>query len=350
MSKNKTWSPPGWPFEMDLLSLAFVVIALMVPYTFFERAIGNDVANALHEQQHVLWAIGIVVLYVMQLVIGGATLELISTPFLHLIAPAVFAVIAYYRSAATIAQAKMDHFIDGSWWHYVVVVLVAIALSLLLARLRTMRTLRAYRDVKWDIVQKAPYDSTYWQMIPEFQPLVYPPRFYRASEEGILIEGFFYVMAIPFTLFQSLSPVMGLGAVSNGRYLASSSRNLIRIELLDNAEPLFISPANRREFLTYCAAHVARLRPHSSMTAKATHAGTGTAHETAKGTNAGTARGTAHGTKEGTNRSTRTGHGTSRGTFYGHLKKTSPGIGPASNQSSQTAHGVSDRPSPGSGA
>lgn len=313
MSKNKKWSSPGWPWELDLLSLIFVAVALIVPFMYFEAAGSNEVTRALREQHHTLWAIGIVVLFVVQLAIGGATLELISTPILHLVAPPIFAALAYYRSITVLQEANIPSALGGTVLHYALVVAAAIALTLAAARIRTVRFLRRFRDVQWDIVQKAPYDDTYWSLIPEFQPLVYPPRCYRACSEGILIEGLFYAMAIPFEMFQSLSPAAGLRHATNGRYMASSRRSIIRIELLDNAEPLFISPADRQSFLAYCAAQVSRLRPISS--AKATHAGS------ARGTHAGTVRGTRGATAHGTR------HGTSRGTHSGPT--TNIGSGPA---------------------
>ncbi len=299
MSKNKTWSPPGWPWELDLLALIFVVIALVVPYVYFGGAASDDVTRALREQQHVLWAIGIVVLFVMHLAVGGATLELISTPFLHLISPVVFALIAYYRSHTVFTQAQIESRIDGSPLQYIAVAAGSLILSLLVARFRKSRFLFRFRNVQWDIIQKAPYDNTYWNLITEFQPLVYPPRAYRACSEGILIEGWFYVMAVPFEMFQSLTAAAGLRHATNGRYLASTTRNMIRIELLDNSEPLYISPANRQEFLSYCASHFGRLRPLAGHSARGTHAGTQqssqTAHGTAKGTFYG--RRTEHGTR-----------------------------------------------------
>lgn len=288
MSKHKRWSPPGWPWELDLLSLIFVITALAVPYVYFSEVAGDMATRALYEQHHVLWSIGIAVLFIMHLAIGGATLEMISTPVLHLISPTAFALIAYYRSHTIFVQANKQTWMDGHPLQYILVGLTAIALTMIIARIRTIRFLHRFRDVQWDIEQKAPYDASYWKLITEFEPLVYPPRWYRACNEGILIEGWFYVMAIPFEMFQSLTPAAGMRHATNGRYLASTTRNMIRIELLDNAEPLYISPANRQEFLAYCASHVARARPHAHSAkgtqAGATHAPPPTAHGTSKGT------------------------------------------------------------------
>lgn len=309
MSKNKTWSPPGWPWELDLLSLLFVVAALAAPYYFFSMSSGDDVQRTLQEQGHVLWAIGIVVLFIMHLALTGATLETISTPFLHLFSPVGFAVLAYYRTHAVLQDIGQTQVITGSAGQYALLVLAVFALTLIVARLRMARYLFRFRNIQWDIVSKSTYDSSYFQLMTEFQPLVYPPRVLRACNEGVLIEGWFYLMAIPFEMFQGLAPATGIRHASNGRYLASSTHNLIRVELLDNAEPLYISPANRKEFMSYCAQHIAHLRPHSSN--HRSHHGD-TTHDSAHGT----ARGTSHGSNHGTSRGT--SHGTS---FYSHGTK-----------------------------
>jgi hypothetical protein len=273
MSKNKTWSPPGWPWELDLLSAVFVIIALTVPFIYFGRDAADEVASVLREQQHVLWAIGIVVLFLMHLVLGVSTFEFITTPFLHLISPVVFALIAYFRAHTIFIEAKIQTPFSGSFGQYAGVAASVFLIALLVARIRKARFMRRFRDIKWDLVHKAPYDGTYWQLLTEFQPLVYPPRTYRACNDGILIEGWFYAMAIPFEMFQSLTAASGLRHATNGRYFASTTRTMIRIELLDNAEPVYISPENRQQFLAYCANHVARLRPQSGHSARSTQHG-----------------------------------------------------------------------------
>lgn len=310
MSKNKTWAPPGWPWEMDILALVFVVAALVIPYYFFTEATSSDITRTLKEQQHVLWAIGITVLFVMHLAVAGTTLETISTPFLHLLSPVAFAVLAYYRTYTVLKETNRPSIFTGSPLQYALVVISVLLLSLVIARIRMARHLLRFRDVKWDIISKSKYDSSYFQLIAEFQPLVYPPRVLRACTEGILIEGWFYLMPIPFEMFQGLAPTAGIRHASSGRYLASSAHNLIRVELLDNAEPLYISPENRAEFLNYCAQHITHLRVHSSGGAR-TRSG-------ATDTSAGTARGTRPGTVHGTT------HGTARGTFYQHDQTPNP--------------------------
>lgn len=282
MSKKKTWSAPSWSWELDLLASLFVVAALAIPYLLFtgtsNGSVVNEASAALEEQSHILWAIGVGVLFIMHLAVAGASLEMVSTPFLHLVAPLVFALVAYYRILVSARQADLADFpLNGSPVQIAAAVGIVLVLTLATARMRTARYLRYYRNETWDINVKSRYDSSYFSLLAQFRPMVYPPRRIRASANGILAEGWFYVLSIPFEMVQSLSPVNHAGVALTGKYYASSTGNLVRMELLDNSLPIFISPENRNEFIHYCAQHIARLRPSSSNTRRS-HSGTRSAH------------------------------------------------------------------------
>lgn len=290
MSKNKTWDPPGWPWELDFLALVFLIIGLVVPYLIFTDATTastNQAASALNEQRHVLWAIGIVVLFVMHLAVAGASLETISTPFIHLLTPLGFALIAYYRTYSVAREVGKATIATGSILQIIVLVLAVLLATLLVARIRMARYLLRFRDVKWDVISPSRYDGSYLELIAQVRPLLYPPRQFRATSEGLLIEGWFYIMPVPFDMVQSITAVNSFGFDTNGSYYASSAGSLIRMELLDSSEPIFISPANRDEFLQYCAHHVTRLRPpKATKTQGGTH-GTRGANDHARHTHAG---------------------------------------------------------------
>lgn len=307
MSEKKTWDPPGWPWELDLFALLFVAIGVVVPYLTFSsgaeelmRTTANPAQLKLQEQSHLLWSIGIVVLFAMHLAVAGATIETLSTPFIHLISPLVFAVLAYYRVWAVGQDLGSQTIADGSWTQIAAIVTGVLVVTFVVARLRMARYLLRFRDVKWDIVSRAPYDSTFLELAAQFRPLVYPPRVYRACADGFLIEGWFYVMPISFSVVQSMV-LANAGYSSNGKYFASSAKSLVRTELLDDTEPVFISPADRAEFVQYCSHHVLRLRPHSD---RGTAAGKTRTHSTARGTHH-TAAGTTHGGARATNHGTR---------------------------------------------
>lgn len=287
---------------MDLLSLLFVVAALFLPYYFFSADSTGDVAKVLQEQQHVLWAIGIAVLSVMYLAVAGATNDLITPPFLHLLSPTLFAVLAYYRTYAVLKDTNQPSLLSGSPLQYSLVIVSVLLLSMVLARIQLARYMLRFRALKWDITCRSKYDRSYLQLIALLRPLIYPPRTIRACPEGILVQGWFYIMAVPYEMFQSMTAVPGLMHSANGRYLASSVHTMVRIELSDSTRPLFISPENRDEFLAYCSQHLPQRTGYGGRGGRthagATHYSGGTARGTrvsAQSGRVGTARGTAPG-------------------------------------------------------
>ncbi len=310
MSKNKTWIPSRWPWEMDILSLLFVLAALIIPYYYFTETNSSDVTWTLKEQQHVLWAIGIVVLFIMHFAVAGATLEMISTPVLHLFSPVAFALVAYYRIHTTFVDSGQPTILTGSVLQYILVAACVMVLVFVMARIRMARHLLRFRHITWDITCRSPYDSTYFRLISQFKPLAYPPHIIRACSEGVLLEGWFYLLPLPFEMFQGIAPIQHMPYTSTGRFYASSARTLVRIELLDTAKPLFISPENRNEFVSYCIQQIAHLRGHD-------------AGRTSTGTRAGTRAGTRPGTiARGTKSSTQPAGRTAGGSFYSNPEGT----------------------------
>ncbi len=289
MSKKTVWAPPGWPFELDALALAFVLLALIVPYSIFmdqvaTATLDNPVASKLQEQTNILWAIGICVLFVMHLALAGASMDTLSTPFLHLLSPLFFGLLAYFRIFAVSNDAgRTNFFITGSAGQVALLFVVGLIATFLVARLRMARHLMRFRNTVWDKVEKSSFDSSYFELIAQFRPLVYPPRNYRASEAGILVEGWFYTIVIPFEMVQSISAVRTMGFSAAGNYYATNTKSLVRLELLDNGKPIFISPDHREEFIQYCAHHIARLRPSAHHSRHGTSPGISTHSSTYSG-------------------------------------------------------------------
>lgn len=270
MSKNKTWAPPGWPWELDILALLFVVVAVVLPYSIYTgnlasaETTANPAVLKLKEQTYILWSIGICLLFVMHLALGGARLEMLSTPFIHLISPMVFAVLAYYRIYIVSVDMEKITLVTGQPGQIAMLIAGVFLLTFVVARLRMARYLHRFRDTQWDLICPSHYDSSYLELIAQFRPLVYPPRRYRACEEGILVEGWFYTIGIPFDMVQTINPIRAMGFAADGNYYASNTNALVRFELLDSGKPIFISPDGRDEFIQYCARHVARMRPSTN--------------------------------------------------------------------------------------
>ncbi len=283
----------GWPWELDILTLVFVVIALAAPYFIFSEhtasaTIDNPATSQLNEQAYMLWAIGICVLFVMHLALAGSMSDTLSTPFLHLVAPLVFALLAYYRIHAVSSDLGNVTPVNGSLSQVAMLVGSTLAVSLLIAKLRTVRHLLRFRDVTWDKIERSTFDSSFFELITQFRPLIYTPRLYRACSEGILVQGWFYTIAMPFEMIQSISAVRTMNISSDGDYYATNTHNLIRFELLDRNKPIFISPENRDDFIHYCAHHVARIRPPANRASRpGTMSGLYGRHTQSGGTRAG---------------------------------------------------------------
>ena len=74
----------------------------------------------------------------------------------------------------------------------------------------------------------------------------------RICPDGILIEGWFYIMPIPFKDIRILDVVHGSAFAASSFCLATSLNSLARIEATDKSRPVLISPRNSDVFLRYC--------------------------------------------------------------------------------------------------
>lgn len=289
MSKNKTWAPPGWPWELDLLTLAFLVLGVLIPYNLFtqnmaESSFAANLAVAkLKEQTYILWSIGLCLLYITHLALSGAGDDSLSIPVVQMVSPVLFASLAYYRIYAVATDMQQTTMLTGNPGQILVVLVMVMLTTFIVARLRLARHLHRFRDTQWDLECAAAYDSSYFSLISEFRPLVYPPRRYRVCDQGLLIEGWCYSVVIPFSSIQSVHPVRSAAVTTAGYYYASNTGNLVRMELVDSPRPLFISPEGRDELVQYIAHHTALMRPsqqhrsrhgtHPGVTARDTHPG-----------------------------------------------------------------------------
>ncbi len=289
MSKNKTWAPPGWPWELDLLTLAFLVMGVLIPYNLFTQHMAesslaaNQAVVKLKEQTYILWSIGLCLLYVMHLALSGAGDDALSIPVVQMTSPVVFAALAYYRIYVVAADMQQTTMLTGNLGQILVFIAVVMLITFIVARLRLARHLHRFRDTQWDLECSASYDATYFSLMAEFRPLVYPPRRYRACDQGLLIEGWCYSVVIPFTSIQSVHPVRANTLTTAGYYYASNTGNLVRLELVDSPRPLFISPEGRDELIQYIAHYTTHMRPsqqhrsrhgtHPGVTARDTHPG-----------------------------------------------------------------------------
>ncbi|MBU0677145.1 MAG: hypothetical protein KJ626_03435 [Verrucomicrobia bacterium] len=292
MKNDAQWKLPGWPWELELLAVIFVITAIAVPvYIYYtadpaidaselslvqraalERQQGID---TWHDQQGFIFGIIIVGIYLAHLAIAGMNIDYNSTSFTHLFSPLVFSLITYYR-LLTISRDKTvsASIVSGSPQEIAVWILGVVLITALVARVRMARHMLNFKNTKWDIITPTLIDKSYFAAaVLQFRPLLYPPRTFRLSDEGILLEGWLYVMPIPFTHVHSVDAVQNPSFMSSGLSLATSSHSLVRVTLTDSPTPIIISPTDRDEFVRYC-----RSRSRTSA------ASTGTSGQTRGGT------------------------------------------------------------------
>lgn len=319
MNGKQRWSPPGWPWELELLALVFVVIAIAVPYylklaqpppdTSTQSLLVQAQAQTLRSQemstwedlQGFFWAVIVVGLYLAHLAMGAASIDYMSTPFTHLFAPLLFSIITYARLyALNTGVSSSSYIVRGALWEIIAWIGGVAIITYLVARIRMARLMLAFRDVDWKISTPSLKDSTYWQLVFQIRPLIYPPRWLRASEEGILIEGWFYAMPLAFDNIHAVDAVQGAVLYTRGYCLATSLNSMVRIQVADRTEPILISPKDRNAFVRYAQDQIALRAPPVTLRSG----------ETGKGTRPGT---TGRGTRPGVVRSRKSAPSTTAG-------------------------------------
>ena len=272
---SRKWRP-GWPWELEVLAFIFAVSAAVIPlYVFYagrtptpEQPLnfalpdkGMLPATDWDELVNVFWAIGIVGLYLVHLILAGGTIQWISTPFTHLAAPFIFSMIAYFRMVHFSQNYPQYAFLAGSPAEFSFWILGVLCMTWLLARMRMARHLARFRDDHWDVVTPTALDWSYLELITFFRPIVYPPRQYKLNRNGLLIEGWWYAMSVPIEVIQHVEAVSSTQLVSYGFYLATSRHSLIKIRLSEPAEPIFISPKDREQFVHFALQVLESRRP-----------------------------------------------------------------------------------------
>jgi hypothetical protein len=278
VKNQQRWGVPGWPWELELLALVFVATSIIVPFwlqhtqtpdssqlSLIAKAelVRNQQTTSWSDLSGAFWAIVIVGLYVAHIAMASSAVRFMSTPISHLWAPLVFAMIGYSRLyALTQRGSTLSHnIVSGSPLEILLWVVGVLAITFLVARIRMARLTLKFKTVDWDVSTPSLYDSSFGELVFQWRPLLYPPRMIRACEQGILIEGFFYEMPIPFDSIQAMDAVHGAGFTSSGYCLATSMKSLVRVQTTEQAEPILISPRDRNTFLHYCQQHIALRTP-----------------------------------------------------------------------------------------
>ena len=274
MKTKNCWAPPGWPWELELLALVFVIIAIALPAYLSITGDANAPEEELSLKQTILieelqnetnwdqlqgffWALGIIGLYAVHIALSNLSVQYLTTSFTHLFTPVVFSMITYYRLyTLTSAENIKTPLVSGSPVEIASWIAGVLIITLLVARMRMKRHLKQFKMMTWDLTCGTRLDTSYFSLMAHFHPIFYPPHRYRVCNEGILIEGWFYSMALSFEVMQGVDSVRMTGFTSNGLYLATSDKALIRIRVVDHPEPVYISPKERKEFVQLCERYI----------------------------------------------------------------------------------------------
>jgi hypothetical protein len=263
--RNDPWAPPGWPWELELLNLGIVLIAICLPFTLpaHYRVILEIPANQPGFRQAFeiwntgygyVWTLLIAGIYFMHWISNYLVIEYITTPFSQLFSPLLFAALAYgrlytfYRNLPASTRLISGTPLEAATWFFVVM-----AASLLIARYRTLKHLKQFCDTHWDIsLPPAPSRGQWLGLLWRVHPLFYRPRCYHAGSHGILIEGWTYLLPIHYSGIEAFTPIVHENPVMAGFFTATSTQNLIRIQLFNRTVPIYISPQHPNLLWRYC--------------------------------------------------------------------------------------------------
>ncbi len=274
MNKQKTWGPAGWPWELELLALVFVLTALVIPFwlnlqhtpdteelSLVARAQMERRAEmaTFEDQKSFFWAVGILGIYIVHLLMAYSAIDQISTSFSHLFSPLIFSMITYIRLLGLEDRGVSAQIVSGNPLEIVFWIVGVLVITLLVARIRMARHMLRFKQMEWDVVTPSRFDGSFFSdLILTFRPLVYPPRAFRACSEGLLIEGWLYVLPLSFNSIQSVEGVKRANFTAAAQFYATSSKGLVRIQPTDTKQPLYISPEDRDQFISYCNRRLSR--------------------------------------------------------------------------------------------
>ena len=274
---SKTENPlriPGHPWELEVLAIIFILIALLAPTLYEGKRPGPDTSGlsivekaALEREAErkaetsdptmLIWGAVIIGAYAGHVILSRSSISFLSTPFTSLLMPLLFSMVAFFRLRSLNHEAPdVLPFMSGSLSQGLLLFLIVATVTVILARIRMKRYMLSIKDIEWKIKTHSKYDFTFFELIMYFFPLIYPPRRFLACEHGMLIRGFLYVMPIPFDLIHAISPVKQMSFITSADVYATSIQSLVRIDLTEQADPIVISPAGREEFVEYCVEHL----------------------------------------------------------------------------------------------
>ena len=265
---SKLWRAPGRPWELVLLVLVFFMASLILPGFIQQQAppvkqvkllgqVKAEVSPIAHfiNREEAPWLLVTVVLFFGYLFVPNPLLTRVNLPIFDLVAPFLFGLIAYVRILrASIKSRVQIPFVEGQVPDILLWIAGLLLLTLLAVVLNVTRHRFKWRKVRWDIKTPTTKDGTLRRLLVNLYPLFYPPREYRICPDGILVSGWHYLLSIPITAIESVRLERKANPatfISENAYLATSTKQLLRLGVKGFHKPIFISPKKSSAFLMY---------------------------------------------------------------------------------------------------
>lgn len=276
MPPLKQWQTSGRAWELMLLTTLLAAAAIGLP-ALLPQAVRDPQtliikptdAYFVHEWSMFgpasrPWVIVTSLLYALYLFMPNPFIQRLSLYLFDPLAPLIFTIITYVRVAMEAKARRVAlPFIGQHPWDLVFWLVLAALLVALLVVFRAWREHRRWGKLKWDLVSPSARDGSRRQLAANFYPLVYPPHAYRICPDGLLILGWHYVMPIPLSAIESVRLERRANRhalLTNSAFLATSTKNILRLGIKGIRKPVFISPKKSSAFLLYLRLARSRLK------------------------------------------------------------------------------------------
>ena len=260
-SDNKIWLPPRVPWELELFTLLLVVAAFALPLFLFSDLPKPEGAQPPQSfapnMVNILWVFAILGTYLAHVATMSTQVDYCTSPPINLFAPLLFGLLCYGNLFYIAKDRGVSlPLVSGEWHQLVGYPILILGICLFMARVRTLRHRLRFRHVVWKLSSPPQVDSSFFfDLGRAILPVCYLPRRYLFSEEGILVEGFHYLYAIPFQSIESIEHSTQFSSLTKATYYAGSTGQMIQIQLNDHTTPIMISPKNIQDTLTFCEQH-----------------------------------------------------------------------------------------------
>ena len=241
------WRPKAWEFEIFiflLFILSFSLPILLDDGQVLESPFTNSDAPHIYDVYLKSWSWLLLLVYAAHFFMGRLAPVYVVPSFTHLISPSLVAAAGCLNVYSTFVFSLSE---------VLMVMIAVLGMTYLLAKFHKWRVLKLFKDEPWEVNTPPRKDLSYiGELLLLVRPLFYNPKAYRASENGIMIEGGIFVAAIPFGDIEAIANHVEGQIASTGCYFSRSMHQLMMMSLKKNQETIFISPQDDEDFFSYC--------------------------------------------------------------------------------------------------